>query len=568
MSFKKLTVLLTSLVLNAAFIFNAQASEYTLSFNRDTGIANVEGQFPVSNKLVTIQILKPGYTSEDIEMSDIGAAFDMMEYIAQSKTDSDGRFSFSWLPGEDGGSYAVYLCCESGIDESDNLTVYSKSEVEEALAKINNAYESGSLMNIFESCRDILGLTISGYSEMSDVQKDYIFASVLKLKKDGFNSVSQLQEALTEAAGLSELKVALSEGRFEEYIASDESVADISENCDFYEIYNSQALTDICKNNMYVALASDDFASVQEFYEVFDEYTVLYGCWQNRSWANVKNILESDLLQNRFTLTTYNDFDEKQKACQFINGSAKPFENIQALVDAVNEYCDSYTQESTSSSRPSGGGGSSVSVKPSPSISSPVSGNQPSQTETDKKVPMFTDMSGYEWANDYVSKLALAGIVSGRENNIYDPAAFVTREEFAKMLVGAMSLEAGGEVPFVDVDKNSWYCGYVASAFRAGIISGINNTEFGTGREITRQDASLMIYRALKNAGEAFENGSVVFEDNDKIAGYATEAVAALANNGIISGRGNNAFAPVEFINRAEAAKLIYAVYERRNGNE
>lgn len=66
-----------------------------------------------------------------------------------------------------------------------------------------------------------------------------------------------------------------------------------------------------------------------------------------------------------------------------------------------------------------------------------------------------------------------------------------------------------------------------------------------------------MLYRAAKSV-----NGSAaseeLFSDDGEISGYAKEAVYTLKAKGIISGRGENEFAPKSGMTRAEAAKLIY----------
>ena len=53
------------------------------------------------------------------------------------------------------------------------------------------------------------------------------------------------------------------------------------------------------------------------------------------------------------------------------------------------------------------------------------------------------------------------------------------------------------------------------------------------------------------------------FSDFEIISDYAKKAISALAGDGVVSGRGNNMFAPTETATRAEAAVFINNVIEK-----
>ena len=61
----------------------------------------------------------------------------------------------------------------------------------------------------------------------------------------------------------------------------------------------------------------------------------------------------------------------------------------------------------------------------------------------------------------------------------------------------------------------------------------------------------------------ALPAGEADFADGDAISGYAAEAVGSLYQNGIISGRGDNLFAPQDTMTRAEAAAILCRASER-----
>lgn len=177
-------------------------------------------------------------------------------------------------------------------------------------------------------------------------------------------------------------------------------------------------------------------------------------------------------------------------------------------------------------------------------------------TEINKDI--FDDLNDALWAKEAIINLAEKGIVSGKTEHTFCPNQQMTREEFAKVIVDAFLKETQvtGELSFSDTDKNAWYYIYVAKAYFAGAVSGKDNSLFGIGEYITREDMAAILYRILKDQfqGEYKEH---LFADSDEISAYAKEAVTAFYQNQIISGMGENRFAPKEYATRAQVAKIV-----------
>lgn len=186
-----------------------------------------------------------------------------------------------------------------------------------------------------------------------------------------------------------------------------------------------------------------------------------------------------------------------------------------------------------------GGGGGGSSTKPSENV-----------TQNNN---YFSDLEGH-WAKQEIQKLAERGIVSGVGNGIFEPDRTVTRAEFTKMLVTMLSLPQEKTDAFADVKSNDWYSGVVGAAYRAGIVMGSDRL-FYPNNSISREDAAVMLYRFLKYSGTQL-SGNTSFDDQNSISDYASEAVGALANNGIITGY-ENRFRPKDTTSRAEAAVMI-----------
>ena len=128
------------------------------------------------------------------------------------------------------------------------------------------------------------------------------------------------------------------------------------------------------------------------------------------------------------------------------------------------------------------------------------------------------------------------------------------------MLVLALDLSVeSGVNKFKDVSETDWFLPYVGVANSFGIVQGENETTFGVGKPISRQDMTVMVYRALSRLGKAKLPSELAdkFADDGDIAQYARKAVYVLKSYGIIDGVGENRFAPGELCTKAQAAKIL-----------
>jgi hypothetical protein len=121
---------------------------------------------------------------------------------------------------------------------------------------------------------------------------------------------------------------------------------------------------------------------------------------------------------------------------------------------------------------------------------------------------------------------------------------------------------------FNDVDPNIYYYYTMGAGQKAELVKGIGGNLCEPLSDITRQDMFLLIYRAFDYAGMTLNPNTVIldkFGDGDKIAGYAKDAIAALTADSLILGDQNGNVNPLDNATRAEAAMLLYRVYEYCN---
>ncbi len=176
---------------------------------------------------------------------------------------------------------------------------------------------------------------------------------------------------------------------------------------------------------------------------------------------------------------------------------------------------------------------------------------------------LFNDIDRYDWAKEAIEGLYYAGIINGMEEGVFNPAGNVTREQFCKMAVQLFGvLEYETDTNFVDVDSNAWYAQYINSAIRAGYVQGQSDEYFGIGESIMRQDMATILFRGLGSQNSATE---LAFTDNDAIAPYAYTAISELVGLEILNGYEDGSFNPRGTATRAEAAKVIWGVYQILN---
>lgn len=135
----------------------------------------------------------------------------------------------------------------------------------------------------------------------------------------------------------------------------------------------------------------------------------------------------------------------------------------------------------------------------------------------------FNDVFTDDWFNVAVSTMYDMDIVYGRDNNNFDPNAYITRAEFAAIAARFDSEGYSGENLFTDIDGH-WAANQINRAAEKGWISGYPDGTFGPDRYITRAEAVTMINRVLNRlpeSADALYEDMNVFPDNmDTTAWY------------------------------------------------
>lgn len=263
------------------------------------------------------------------------------------------------------------------------------------------------------------------------------------------------------------------------------------------------------------------------------------------------------------TKTKYASLKDKLAVFAKMRTSQIKYETVSSLISAYISAVDScYRGENASSGvgSPQGGGGaySTIEAPVSAGTSAP-----PAQAPTE--LP-FSDLDEALWAQESILSLYRRGIVAGDGSGRFRPNDGLTREEFVKMVVTAFGFEpVEGDSVFEDVSQEHWNCKYILSAYRNNIVRGVEESQFGLGRQIKRQEIAAVIYRVLEIRGIATIGGNAaekIFHDYYEIDDYAKEAINFMYANKIINGLTETKFAPKDPATRAHCAKILDGILQ------
>ena len=495
-----------------------------------------------------------------------------MVYFNFAQTDSDGNFKFVCTldpDTDDTGDYDVVI----GFAGHDAVLVDDK-------IVFVNAFDTGIILDEIKQCstiddltdligrkNDLLQLDMEGnISTLTDADKVYNF---MLSQKQNYTGVQNFREIFETAVAIQLFNESSAQDA-SELLALNEKVLGIDLEGIFADIKNDEL-----RGYVYDAVCSADIdLTAEDFHEVYEKsvYTALLNGLDTSDREKLIDYAEAcnDLDYAESNLSGYGKLSQKNQI-QLIKNmiDSKNDDDFDDLEDAAERF-DDEVDDLTPNSSPSDTKPSKPSKK-SPSVSISV---QPEKAEDkvtgETSVPVqvrkFKDLSSVPWAVNQIEYLVQKGIVDGRSSDTFDPDGLITREEFVKLLIGALDVpDYSTENTFADVREDDWFYKPVMKAYAAGIINGVDYEKFGTGQPITREQVCAIIYRAmlLKNAEIEVADMSVYIADAQDISEYAVQAVEAMFRSGIVNGIGDGCFNPGGYATRAQTAKIIYEVLER-----
>ncbi|MDR4983720.1 N-acetylmuramoyl-L-alanine amidase [Bacillus cereus] len=159
------------------------------------------------------------------------------------------------------------------------------------------------------------------------------------------------------------------------------------------------------------------------------------------------------------------------------------------------------------------------------------------------------------WYEADIRELDKRGIMVGDGNGSYWPERLVTRGEFANLVSRSLQLPEG-KSNFKDLSTaHPSLVDGINRAASAGIISGRGNDMFAPNDTIKRDEAVIMIDRALQYKN--IKGNLVPLPFTDQNLAYDKQAVQRVYGLGIVKGNENNEFMPKGSATRGESAAFI-----------
>ncbi|OME18518.1 hypothetical protein BSK60_00265 [Paenibacillus odorifer] len=182
----------------------------------------------------------------------------------------------------------------------------------------------------------------------------------------------------------------------------------------------------------------------------------------------------------------------------------------------------------------------------------------------------FSDVANH-WAKEAVNDMGSRLVIEGTGNGQFTPDQAITRAEFAAIVVRGLGLEMEqAATPFSDVKTTDWYNSAINTAFAYQLINGFEDGMFRPDEHITREQAMLIIAKAMKitalQTKLSVQSADVLlapFTDGSDVSNWATSGVADTLQAGIIMGRSSKGLAPKDDMTRAEVAEIVKRLLEK-----
>lgn len=570
---RKIAILLSAAILFGSITSFAAVELNDPIVNGDTSEVYITGTADRGAK-VLLTVVNKGESIADVEeLSSMGEKLQRIIQLFQVFAGEDGNFEISFIMSEDkaSGDYEFRVSDGSGSADS-TYSFYNKAEVTELIKRAEEIRKREINPDNAQADKKVKAdelkamLTEAVTKTLLGLEGEFYGGKTLEELDDAvFMGVANASETITGSAKLRELLKVYQALNLINSAGNTEEIKKLFSECEEVIKWKENTAYPLFKDNeaiqklVYKALAEEDnLKSLNEVTDLAQGVALLGAVNSCRNWSELRNLYKkySDLLH----------IDGIPTDVDFANTSEKiPFADIAAFEKALQNEIDAPDKKQPSPSPGGGGTGSSSSTKLTV-VDAPGFVNSSSLFD-EKLTHPFTDLVGYEWAEDAICKLYNEGIVNGKTPSTFDPAANVTREEFVKLLMSMLKINITMDTShFEDVDNGMWYTGYVETAYKAKVINGISPNLFGVGQFITRQDMVVMVYNVARSyiSNDKTKSKNAFF-DEESIASYALTAVKEVHRVDLVKGTTNETFEPRNYCQRAEAAQIIYNLMNYMN---
>lgn len=170
----------------------------------------------------------------------------------------------------------------------------------------------------------------------------------------------------------------------------------------------------------------------------------------------------------------------------------------------------------------------------------------------------FSDVQSNYFFADAINYLAEKKVITGYEDGTFRPNDTLTREQAAIIIARALDLniEEQNDLVFKDVPSTMFGYKHIAALYNAGIINGVSETEFKPYDIVTRGQMAKMLVNGFNINTEKYETAPF----NDIKNSYAEHEINTLYHAGITKGISPTEFGFNEKVTRGQIAQFIYNI--------
>ena len=178
---------------------------------------------------------------------------------------------------------------------------------------------------------------------------------------------------------------------------------------------------------------------------------------------------------------------------------------------------------------------------------------------------MFPDVPNSHWASCDIDKLAVNDVVVGYPDGMFRPNRYISRAEFATMLVKGFNLncDLDRQSKFSDVPRNNWANAAIAKAVDEDLLKGYPNRTFRPNANVTRVEALTSIAKGMTCDIDRCKADEILskYADGNKVPDWARIPVAKSLQNGALKDSPTpNMILPSKDASRADIASMMQTV--------
>lgn len=175
------------------------------------------------------------------------------------------------------------------------------------------------------------------------------------------------------------------------------------------------------------------------------------------------------------------------------------------------------------------------------------------------KEPVYTDLKPTHWASSTIEYLNTRELTKGYPNGTFKPESTITRAEAATIIARALGITKTKTPAFTDVKATHYAYDAIAAVAEKGILTGREANQFSPDGQLTRAEMATILKRAYNLTGTT----ELPFKDVPT-SHWAYEAIQTVYQNQLTGGYPDNTFKPNNRITRAEFATFLTKVLQKQ----